>query len=578
MSRNNRSKVRGPNSALTEFLRVEGITDAFREKKENELVFKRRRRTPPKSRAKSPKHEEDASIQEISDFDSDTKTPEIKQDEDFSSLVALDGDFDEPPQLTLSEDEADATSAAQETCADCGNPFTLTVYSRFSDDLKGYICEDCNDILKQREKTLQKNQANARKRRRKKAKALLDKKEVKISTLQDICVAEITKNIHQISGLDKAGISQTNTTKILKILSKNRSLNDSTLALFLNPHLKSLEFWDCSNVSSDSLNKIAAYCGNLEELTLFMCGQLHNDNLVYFMDKLVRLHKLALNGPFLISDTMWQKFFEQAMCPLTEFEIRNTHRFSNGALISLLERFGASLSSLKLSRLDGLDSASVYELIPKYLTKLTALEISYPNSPSLISDDLLIHILALTGESLVSLNVDGCSELSDDFLREGVAKFCPNLQDLSLKNLGNITDDGFASAFRELAEINTNGLRLVDLTRCIGLGDSAIDALFAHSAKSLVTLSLNSVNKLSKSFLQHVVTGPDTRHDCEGGFPVLAHLDVSFVRRFDDEVAESFGLNCPKLAILEVFGNNKISARASSKPSLLIIGRQGDDM
>lgn len=70
------------------------------------------------------------------------------------------------------------------------------------------------------------------------------------------------------------------------------------MTLFLTPDLKRLEFWDCSNVDSDSLNKIASFCPNLESLTLFMCGQLHNDNLQYFATNLTKLHDLALNGPF----------------------------------------------------------------------------------------------------------------------------------------------------------------------------------------------------------------------------------------------------------------------------------------
>ena len=70
--------------------------------------------------------------------------------------------------------------------------------------------------------------------------------------------------------------------------------------------------------------------------------------------------ELSLNGPFLISDVMWQDYFEEAGNRLTKFEIRNTHRFGNDSLISLLTNAGRNLTSLKLSRLDGLNAADVY--------------------------------------------------------------------------------------------------------------------------------------------------------------------------------------------------------------------------
>lgn len=107
---------------------------------------------------------------------------------------------------------------------------------------------------------------------------------------------KITENIEDVDVLGDIG--QMNMNRISMILSKNRSLNNKTISLFLSPDLKSLQFWDCSNVDSDSLNKIASYCPHLESLTLFMCGQLHNDNLQYFATQLTKLTELSLNGPF----------------------------------------------------------------------------------------------------------------------------------------------------------------------------------------------------------------------------------------------------------------------------------------
>lgn len=647
MSRRRPTGVRGPNSALTEFLRVEGITDAFRQRQSRQTNGRSGRFA-----ATSETPDPETPLSDGNGRSSELQTADASLDaSDDDDLEYNDAAFNPEDFKQLGEED---------TCVDCGNPFTLTVYSRFVEASKGYICEDCNEILRKRERSVRKSQTAARKRRKKVAKALLDKKTVRLASLQDVCIKVISNHIEDVEILGDIG--QNNINKISKILSKNRSLNDSTVTLFLNPSIKALQLWDCSNVTSDSFNKIAAYCSQLESLTLFMCGQLHNDNMTYFVDKLPNLKELALNGPFLISTPKWVEFFEQTSSPLELFEVRNTHRFGNDSLISLLEKHGSQLTLLKLSRLDGLDSEAVYELIPQYLapSKLEVLEISYPHQLSLIDDDLLIHILATTGDTIKHLNVDGCSKLTDLFLTEGVAKFCPVLESLSIRGLEFITNEGMRDAFIELAEINYGGLLSIDLTKCTGLGNEAVEAVLKHSGKTLVELSLNSIDKLTNSFLLQILTddadelkvkiqqsiedgindgieeeeaaaaaaaaaaeevvdleedgnnqengingdvdgevdgevdGNDLDIDqINGGaiqvrqrvvfypkisLPLLTKLDIGFVRGFDDVVLGKVSDECPKLAIVEVFGNNRCTNKARIRDDLLVIGIQGENL
>lgn len=622
MSRRNNSGVRGPNSALTEFLRVEGITDAFRQRRNGQISSGRGRRGTDLE--DTPGSEQNG-----------TNGLDLSAEPDTAnSMNVSDDDDDDPGNDAEYRDDLfsadDFKQLGQEdVCVDCSNPFTLTVYSRYLEASKGYICEDCNELLRKREKSIRQSQTNARKRRKKVAKALLDKKTVRIPSLLDICIKAISNRIEDVEMLGDIG--QNNINKISKILSKNRSLNDSTVTLFLNPSIKVLELWDCSNVSSDSFNKIAAYCSQLESLTLFMCGQFHNDNMIYFQDKLPNLRVLALNGPFLISNQQWVEYFDKATCPLEQFEVRNTHRFGNDSLISLLEKRGSHLTLLKLSRLDGLDSEAVYGLIPQYLSpsKLEALEISYPHQPDLIDDDLLIHILATTGDTVKSLNVDGCSKLTDTFLTEGLAKFCPVLETLSMRGLDLITNEGLRAAFTELAEINYGGLLSIDLTKCSDLGNEAVEAVFKHSGKTLVEVSINSVNKLSNSCLLQFFTDDsdeskvkiqksiqdgvnddlesenqqlhqsetvsDDNDELSDGMeiiqprakvvfypkvslPLLTKLDVGFVRGFDDAVLQRLSEECPKLAIVEVFGDNRCTGKIPIRDDLLLIGIQGENL
>lgn len=599
--------VRGPNSALTEFLRSEGITDAFRRRQQNS---------------------ENTSQDENNESDIDEIPEEVERsDQVANSIRRLENlldeeereiriagrkkrraarrndpgfpgdsdDDDDDDDFDYSENSDEGNNklkgfGEEDTCVDCGARFVLNVYSRFKEDKKGYLCESCNELLKELERKNRRNQQAARRKRKKLAEALLDKSTVKFNTLQDLCIKKITQNIDDVDALGDIG--QMNLHKISKILSKNRSLNDSTMTLFLSPNLRNLEFWDCSNIDHDSYNKIAAYCSNLESLTLFMCGQFHNDNLKYFESNLIKLKELSLNGPFLISDRMWQDYFEGNGSNLTKFEIFNTHRFGNDSLISLLENCGSNLTHLTLSRLDGLNSRPVYELIPQFLqpSTLKSLELSYPSSDDLITDDLIINILAIAGETLESLNLDGCSGLTDRFIIEGVLRFCPNLTQLSLNYLSKLSDEAFAKAIEEYLSINSCGLTSVSLTQCSGLGDKAIYSLFKFTSNTLVELNLNSVYDISKVFLAQVL-GDDVdsskqvknSNDPERtykviNFPFLTTLDIGFVRSVDNEILELLSSKCKRLSILEIFGNNRCTNKANVRSDLLIIGRQSDNI
>lgn len=377
----------------------------------------------------------------------------------------------------------------------------------------------------------------------------------------------MTQNINDVELLGEIGTHNKN--KICRILAKNRSLNDKTINLFFDNKTTCLEFWDCSKIDKNSIDKIAAYCPNLESLTMNMCGQLHNDNLKYFGLKLFNLKSLSLNGPFLVNDDTWQSFFESNVGKnLKHFHLKNTHRFSNDSLVSLLENCGNNLESLTLSRLDGLNSKPVYDLLPHFLSHLKHLEISSPHNENLIDDDLIINLLAINCDTLESLNLDKCSGLTNKFLVEGVKLFGSNLTKLSLQELDQIDDDGLTQLFTDW-NIN-GGLTDISLERCISLGDKSIFAMLSHSNQTLVQLNLNSVKNISKllfSKLSRSLT-----------FPLLASLDIGFVRSVDDSVLAILSRICPNLEILEVYGNNRCTDKALVRDDLTVLGRQTDSI
>jgi DNA repair protein RAD7 len=164
-----------------------------------------------------------------------------------------------------------------------------------------------------------------------------------------------------------------------------------------------------------------------------------------------------------------------------------------------------------------------------------------------------------------------------------------------LKHLDRLTNEGFASAFNEFKNVNHGGLISVDLTKCIELSDEAVYELLKHSCHTLVELSLNSLDRMTKEFLLQICT--DDFHPSKQSLkrrieeeaseekfyeqitlPLLTTFDFGFVRAVDDEVLLHIGELCPKLSILEVYGDNRCTSRAKFREGILVIGRQNDEI
>ncbi|GMG56230.1 unnamed protein product [Ambrosiozyma monospora] len=409
--------VRGPSSALTSFLREQGINA-------NEIRLRHQERLRNGGLDQQETIEEDNEengTDELNQAKSDDEE-EVYSDDENGEIQQM-RETARVKRRRANEYDSDDDEEVKNYCMECDKEFNISVYSKKKEKNGsiGYLCPECTKLAIAHEKLTRKNEIEARKRRKKISAALLNKQEFKIPSLQDICIKIITDNIEAVDLLGDIGVL--NMRKISRILSKNRSLNSKTMPLFLDRSLKELEFWDCSHIDRDALNQIASFCPDLEKLNLNMCGQLHNETLQYFGTKLHHLQHLTLNGPFLISDTMWQDFFDSSGKNLKGFNIRNTHRFTGDSLIALLDNCGPNLESLTLSKLDGLTNKSHYDILAHYLQNLKHLEISYPNKEELIDDDLMVNILAINGGTLETLILDGCSDLTDQLLISGIKPF-----------------------------------------------------------------------------------------------------------------------------------------------------------
>lgn len=503
---------------------------------------------------------------ENNDENEDLEEAEIREASERKKRAAMSDSDDEGENYELGGPrESKKVPGQYDICINCNARFVVTVYSfKTTNDegSLGYLCRDCEEDEKIRRREQRRKENTARKRRKKVAAALLDKQDYRIPTLLEICIIKISKHINDVEMLGDIGLSSIN--KISKILSRNRSLDDNTMKLFLDREQKELEFWDCSNIHEDALRLIPAYCPDIEKLTLSMCGHLSGDILEYIAKKCIHLTHITLKGPFLVKPPAWVRFFEIMKLRLKGFHISYTHRFDSEALISMVENC-PNLEEVTLSRLDGLTSPEAYQLFAATLMNLKYLEISYPTDPSLIDDLLITMLLQQNGLALEVLVLDGCSELTDDILINGIRPNCEALQVLSLALLNQITDDGLIKLFKGW-KLN-KGLLKINLERCILVSNDGAIEVIKHSSQTIIELNINSLNKLSNPFFEALATAK-----CQ----FLTTINMGFVRAVTDSVIELLSENCLKLTIMEIYGNNHCTGNATIKPELKVIGVQSD--
>lgn len=475
-------------------------------------------------------------------------------------------------------------------CASCHCKFTVTMVSEtapdeLQTDLQNpylLLCPSCSKARREKGKQQSKGDAlaSARMQRRRVAAALLDRKEFSVPSLLDTCIALVTKHIDDVETLGDIGAK--NSERLARILSRNRYLNSKSMKLFLEPSLKKLELWDCSEIDGESLMLIPAYCPNLEELSLGMCGQLTNDVLRYCATNLTKLKAVYFDGPFLVTSAAWIDFFLAMAGRLERIEIRNTHRFDSEALAVLIESC-PQLTHLSLHRMSGLTDPAAYLMLPT-LSNLIHLDLSHPpqelvmgGETNLITDETMTVILNSIGAQLQTLVLDGCSELTDDFITNALMPCCcgSRLSKLSLAELDQITDVAVANMFRtwnKRHDPQLTRLSTVTLDRCFSLGDSAINAMLSYVRPTLVNLSIAT--------LPDVTSAPFERHFIEASklaqFPFLSGVNISFVRAMNNALVEGLAARAPNLEFVEAFGVPKVNRGCNVRTGVKIIGRQDE--
>ncbi|KAG6829530.1 hypothetical protein H0H92_004267 [Tricholoma furcatifolium] len=602
MSRNN---VRGPTSALTEFLRASGITATSVARRQAEENDDQPVAGPSGTRDESNDDNEDVEMEEVEEaaprkrtrrgrasasvaYDSDdldeeqveatpakkTKvTKESKAKEKAKSKRKKkdeDSDEEEDPYNALSFSWRGKSSPAKPTignfedCAKCNVQFTVTRYTMPAVPGPGFLCHKCaknsgNDPFK-------KPAAPKRKKAPADKRSIVNFEEKRFPSLTSLCIQLITKHIDDVEALGDIGAM--NMDAIAKALSKNRGLTPQNAHLFYNVVNTTLTLYDATNLPSPALETLVHLNPNLTYLRLDFCGHLDGKAMSVLATAMLSLEHLELLGPFLVRSTAWIAFFASHPA-LKTFKITQSPRFDVDAMLALKKHCAPTLTALRLREVGAMCDAFL-DAISSF-DKLEELDIADPGNPNECTEEALQGVLAALSGTLRILDVSRHALFTDRSLQEGL-RDSRNMDALVARNSSLLTDEGLAQFF---GTWQNQPLRLIDLGRNYELGSQALVALLRHSGERLEELNINGWGEVSAAALNMV-----GRLGKE-----LKRLDVGWVREVDNFVVKGWmegdmegdgkaqpALGCQRLCEVKVWGCNKITMMCPRKKGISIHG------
>lgn len=594
--RRNGNAIRGPQSALTDFLASHNISAqqinldyqarvqqaqqaeaaaaaaaAADEDKENEdeedaAEIKKRKRKEEKAIAKL-KQSKDFKKRKL---DHRIANPDAESDDDALARDMLKKPTKAPPK-----------PGQLANCELCEKRFTVTAYTLAGPD-GGLLCTKCGKELKDEKKkaeAAEKKKAPKAPRGRAKRQAESDRLmgDVKpgAKSLVEHCVSKVADVVNDIE--EFGDLPQSLLDRLSQILSKKRVLTPRTLQLFLQPKIDRIAVYDCAKLETEDFDKIFAFMPDVERVNLRMAGQMKDHSLRYMIEKCPKITHLQLGATNLISDEAWLELFLQRGSSLRSLKLSELNDAMKDDTVQVLAESCTNLKRLKLKSCPHMTEASLNSLC-----NLKGLEhLSIGVAQQYCTPEALIGLIASLGPTLQTLSLSDYA-ITDDTVLEAIKTHCKSLTKLRLTGSICCTDAMFASLLDKswrnpgLSHVDLNSDRDIDGqgpddddqmdtdAGAVGFGSNALRALFSHSGRKLEKLDLHSCRDISLEALMEVFDGKKQ-------YPHLSDMDLSFVKHIDETVMAGIFKSCPSLTKLAVFGC--FSAReARIPPGVAVIG------
>ncbi|KAF9148927.1 hypothetical protein BGX20_006186, partial [Mortierella sp. AD010] len=354
-------------------------------------------------------------------------------------------------------------------------------------------------------------------------------------------------------------ISDISLDKICRIISRNRSLSDETVRLFLDPRHNDMSLYDCTDITPVGFKNIAYLCPKLRSLKLKFCGRINDAVMSLYASHLTQLTSLSLIGPILVTEAIYIKFFEAVGSGFEKLELKHSARFSLKTLKALCENC-PNLTCLRLGDCNMMDDEWI-EVIAG-LTKLRSLRIRNPGRGR-VTTEPVVKLIQAVGSGLEELELKGCVDLEDAIMVDAIRPCCVRLERLNIAGCELLTTEAVENLFKDWS--TNRGLNYVNLENCILVGDEALKALTSHSAETLEELSIKGLDELTKEALLTIAR-------CEN----LTTLDASWCRAMDDDVMKEIMDSAPKLMKVSAWGDHRLTECCVNRKDMKIVGREGD--
>ncbi|CAE6526813.1 unnamed protein product [Rhizoctonia solani] len=443
-----------------------------------------------------------------------------------------------------------------EKCVVCGKSFTVTRYTMAADPPPGFLCHTCAkaggaDPFKKS------GPPRGRKPAVEKRKIVNYEQKDVFKSLATTCIEIIAKHIDDLEALGDIG--HINMDKISKILAKQRSLTDSTSKLFYNVENTTLTLYDASRLDPPAFHTLIALNPNLEQLRLDYCRGIDSTVLPSFATGLANLTHIDLYGAFLARAPAFIEFFNAIGSRLETFRLTHSPRLDLDCCQALVQNCADSLTDLRLSNVGKLED-SWLPLLHR-CTRLKRLELSYPGGDASLTNEPIIELLSVVGGELEHLDLSGHPLLEEDVLIEGVLPHAPNLTRLGMSNVPLLTDKAVSQFFTEYNE--KAGLEYLEMRNNPLLSSDSLRAFLDRPTSIAIRqLSINGWKDAEEEACKLIPSS------C----PQLRTLDVGFVRSVDDYLIKEILDGCSKIEEISCFGCNRVTQACPRKPDVNIYG------
>ncbi|KAL8999284.1 MAG: hypothetical protein Q9169_001829 [Polycauliona sp. 2 TL-2023] len=574
--RTSNNRIRGPQSALTDFLAANNISAA-----QISADYERRRREAQEqveadAAANGTIVEEEEADDQQADQREETALQKKKrkraEDKAREKIKESKNSKKQKKNTKKGGPDGDDSDAAfdmyskskplpgqLENCERCEKRFTVTPYSKTGPE-GGLLCAKCSkeqEIQKKKDaKQTIKKSAGPREKRRQTESSKLDGIILDGAvSLQDLCIRTIANNIHDVE--EFGDLPQKSIQTLGRILSKKRVITSRTLPLFLRHDSETLEMTDCGGLELEDYIKIFSFSPRIQNLTLRQAGQFKDEVLDYIIERDIPIKHLKLYAANLVSDDKWIEFFTQCGHRLESLQLRELDYSMDDSTFMNLARNCPNLKRLKMKKCWRLSDPALGAMQELKNLEHLSLQFKLPTSAQ-----SLVDLITAIGSNLRTLSLEDFHD-ADNLVLTAVHTHCSQLQKFRFTDNDLCTDTGFTELFTAwsnpaLTFADFSSTRSIDYNNpdgteeAVGLGTAGFEALMAHSGSQLETLIIPSCRHIEREGLESVFDGKKE-------YPMLKTADISFVKRTDTPIVAGIFKSCPLMAKLTAFGCFSVS-------------------